>query len=66
MGKMNRESMGDSAPSRAAYMDVGRFRLTASLIPGKVWIRDMASGEAGSFDAKELEAAVMRFWGETF
>jgi hypothetical protein len=61
------EQMGDTAPSRAPYMDIGRFRLTAlSAISGKVWIRDLESGEAGAFDVAELETAIRKFYGEKF
>jgi hypothetical protein len=60
------ELLGDTAPSRAPYMDVGRFRITAGLIPGRVWIRDMETGEGGPFDVAKLEAAIIRFWTEEF
>jgi hypothetical protein len=61
------EQMGDTAPSRAPYMDIGRFRLTAiSAISGKIWVRDMESGESGSFDIEKLEEAIKRFFAEEF
>lgn len=66
MGKMNRESQGEGCPSRAPYLDVGRFRITSEVIPGRLWIRDMQSGEAGPFDTAKVEAALLKFWGEEF
>jgi hypothetical protein len=61
------EQMGDTAPSRAPYLDIGRFRLTAiSAISGKIWIRDMEGGESGAFDIEKLETAVKRFFREEF
>jgi hypothetical protein len=66
MGKVKAESMGLSAPSRSPYMDIGRFRITAGVIPGRLWIRDMQSGEGGPFDVAKVEAALLRFWSEEF
>jgi hypothetical protein len=67
MGKIKNELLGDTAPSRTPYMDIGRFRLTAlSAISGKVWIRDLESGEAGAFDVEKLEAKIREFYAKEF
>jgi hypothetical protein len=66
MGQFKKDSMGDTAPSRAPYVPVGRFKIVSILDKDKVWIMDTETGEAGSFDAAKLEAVLLKFFSEEF
>lgn len=68
MSGMKDKQSGDYAPSRAPYMDIGKFRISVShhFLDDKVWIRDMETGEGGAFDVAELEEKIREFFGENF
>jgi hypothetical protein len=66
MGKIKNELLGDTAPSRAPFVPVGRFKIVSIMDKDKVWIMDTETGEAGSFDAAKLEAVLLKFFSEEF
>lgn len=51
---------------RPGQVVVGRFALTQISTPGKVHIRDQATGEGGTFNLHELEQALATFFGANF